>query len=171
MPAIENSHASPKAINIRRITVYCAERICTVTILGLDTVAVVVSDRRKAIQWYHDVLGLPIAYVGPSEPSTDPSIQGTVENPGHWIELGSGRPLTRVHLCELSDHRTEPGPTGITFLTDNIQIEYERLRSRGVRFLYPPRKMDWGEWLCEFADPDGNEFDLKQPVESGKWAS
>jgi hypothetical protein len=24
--------------------------------------------------------------------------------------------------------------------------------------------MEWGEWLCEFADADGNEFDLKQPV-------
>lgn len=138
------------------------------TILSLDTVAVVVSDRRKALQWYRDVLGLSIAYVGPPESSTDPNVQGTVENPGHWIELGPNRPLTRVHLCELIDHKTEPGPTGITFLTDNIQADYERLQSRGVRFLYPPIKMDWGEWLCAFADPEGNEFDLKQPLEPGK---
>lgn len=139
------------------------------TILGLDTVAVVVSDRRKALRWYRDVLGLPIAYIGPLESSIDPNVQGTIENPGHWIEIGSSRPLTRVHLCELSDHITEPGPTGITFLTDNIQNDYDRLRSMGVRFLYPPRKMDWGEWLCEFADPDGNEFDLKQPLQPEKW--
>jgi catechol 2,3-dioxygenase-like lactoylglutathione lyase family enzyme len=139
------------------------------TILGLDTVAVVVSDRRKALRWYRDVLGLPITYIGPLESSIDPNVQGTIENPGHWIEIGSSRPLTRVHLCELSDHITEPGPTGITFLTDNIQNDYDRLRSMGVRFLYPPRKMDWGEWLCEFADPDGNEFDLKQPLQPEKW--
>jgi catechol 2,3-dioxygenase-like lactoylglutathione lyase family enzyme len=139
------------------------------TILGLDTVAIVVSDRRKALRWYRDVLGLPITYIGPLESSTNPNVQGTIENPGHWIEIGPTRPLTRVHLCELSDHRTEPGPTGITFLTDNIQNDYYRLRSMGVRFLYPPRKMNWGEWLCEFADPDGNEFDLKQPLEPEKW--
>jgi len=139
------------------------------TILGLDTVAVVVSDRRKALRWYRDVLGLPITYIGPLESSIDPNVQGTIENPGHWIEIGPSRPLTRVHLCELSDHITEPGPTGITFLTDNIQNDYDRLRSMGVRFLYPPRKMDWGEWLCEFADPDGNEFDLKQPLQPEKW--
>jgi hypothetical protein len=24
--------------------------------------------------------------------------------------------------------------------------------------------MDWGESLCSFLGPDGNEFDLKQPV-------
>ena len=59
---------------------------------------------------------------------------------------------------------TEPGPTGITFLTDDIQSDYERMRSKGVRFLYPPKHMEWGEWLTEFVDPDGNQFDLKQPI-------
>ena len=134
------------------------------TVVGVDTVAVVVSDRRKAIKWYHDVLGLPVAYIGPDEPNADPNVQGTSENPGHWIELGPGRPRTRIHLCELNDHRTEPGPTGVTFLTDSIESDCKRLRSNGVRFLSPPRKMEWGEWLCQFEDPDGNEFDLKQPL-------
>lgn len=136
------------------------------SITGIDTVAIVVSDRRKAIAWYRDVLGLPVAYIGPNEPNADASVQGTPDNPGHWIELGPFRPLTRVHLCEFSDHRTEPGPTGITFLTNDIHADCERMIAQGVRFLYPPKKMEWGEWLCEFADPDGNEFDLKQPMES-----
>lgn len=133
------------------------------TIISIDTVAVVVSDRRRALLWYREVLGLEVAYVGPSEPNADPLVQGTLDKPGHWIEVGQHRPLTRIHLCELSDHGAEPGPTGITFLTDDAQREYERLRSKGVHFLYPPRKMEWGEWLCAFDDPDGNEFDLKQP--------
>ena len=34
------------------------------TVLGVDTVAIVVSDRRKAIRWYRDVLGLGVAYIG-----------------------------------------------------------------------------------------------------------
>ncbi len=133
------------------------------TVYGVDTIAIVVADARKAIAWYRDVLGLRVAYIGPPSPSADPSIQGTPENPGHWVELGPGRPETRIHLCEL-EGKTEPGPTGITFLTDDIHSDYERMRVRGARFLYAPRKMDWGEWLCEFADPDGNEFDLKQPA-------
>ena len=139
------------------------------TITGIDTVAVVVSDRRKAIQWYRDALGLSVAYIGPFEPVTDQSIQGSPDKPGHWIELGPVRPLTRIHICELPDNHTEPGPTGITFLTDNIHAEYDRLRLMNVRFLYAPRKMDWGEWLCEFADLDGNEFDLKQPILPTNW--
>ncbi len=133
-------------------------------ILGIDTVAIVVADRRKAIAWYRDVLGLEVAYIGPNDPNAPPGAAGTPEDPGHWIELGLTRPKTRVHLCELGGE-TEPGPTGITFLTSDIYGDYERMRAHGVQFLYPPKHMDWGEWLCEFEDPDGNRFDLKQPAD------
>ena len=143
----------------------------TLTIIGIDTVAVVVSDRRRALRWFREVLDLPVAYIGPAEPDSNPSVQGSPDNPGHWIELGSGRPMTRIHICELEDHRVEPGPTGITFLTDNILAEYERLKSKGVHFMNSPKEMEWGEWLCEFLDPDGNEFDLKQPLQPEKWAA
>ncbi len=131
-------------------------------VTGIDTIAVVVSDSRRAIAWYRGVLGLPVAYIGPDTPNPDPAVQGTPENPGHWIELGPHRPLTRVHLCEMGG-KTEPGPTGITFLTDDIHTDYRRMQAKGVQFLSAPAKMDWGEWLCAFLDPDGNEFDLKQP--------
>src|SRR6267378_102664 len=36
------------------------------TVLGIDTVAIVVSDLRKAIAWYRDILGLVVAYIGPN---------------------------------------------------------------------------------------------------------
>ncbi len=122
----------------------------------------VVSDAAKAIAWYRDVLGLRVAYVGPPSPKPDPAVQGTAQHPGHWIEMGPPRPETRIHLCRMGGE-TEPGPTGITFLTDDILADVERMRTLGVRFLSEPEKMEWGEWLCMFADPDGNEFDLKQP--------
>ncbi len=133
------------------------------TVLGIDTVAIVVSDPRKAIEWYRDVLGLDVAYIGPRSPSTDPTVPGTPEDPGHWIEMGPRRPRTRVHLCHMGGE-TEPGPSGITFITDDIQADYERLRSKGVEFPMPPEKMEWGEWLGQFVDLDGNVFDLKQPL-------
>ena len=136
-------------------------------LLGIDTVAIVVANRRKAVAWYRDVLGLAIAYIGPNDPNAT-SGEGTPENPGHWIELGPGRPRTRVHLCEMGGE-VEPGPTGITFLTSDVHADYERMRLEGVKFLYPPKRMDWGEWLCEFEDPDGNQFDLKQPIDPGSW--
>ncbi len=135
-------------------------------IFGVDTIAIVVSDRHKAIRWYRDVLGIDVAYIGPRESSSDPSIQGTPDDAGHWIEMGPLRPQTRVHLCEME--ATEPGPTGITFLTDDIRVDYARMQALGVEFPMPPEKMEWGEWLGQFADSDGNVFDLKQPIASPK---
>ena len=52
------------------------------TIVGIDTVAVVVSNRRKALQWFKDALGLPVAYIGPALPNSNPSAQGPPDNPG-----------------------------------------------------------------------------------------
>src|SRR2546426_8566998 len=138
------------------------------TVLGVDTIAIVVSDPRKAIEWYRDVLGLDVAYIGPSESNPDPSVQGTVEHPGHWVELGPARPRTRVHLCFMRGE-TEPGPSGITFISDDIQSDSERMRRQGVEFPLPPEKMEWGEWLGQFADLDGNVFDLKQPLSAAEW--
>src|SRR5207244_12334242 len=87
-----------------------------VTGLGVDTIAIVVSDPRKAIAWYRDVLGLDVAYIGPSEPNPDPSIEGTPENPGHWVELGTGRPRTRVHLSFMGGE-TVTWIAELTFIT------------------------------------------------------
>jgi catechol 2,3-dioxygenase-like lactoylglutathione lyase family enzyme len=115
------------------------------TIVGIDTVAIVVSNRKEALRWYADVLGLPVAFIGPFESSSDPAVQGSPDKPGHWIELGPNRPLTRVHLCELPEGNTEPGHTGITFLTDDISADYDLLTVKGVRFLRAPKKMEWGE--------------------------
>lgn len=111
---------------------------------------------------------MEVAYIGPSESNPNPAIQGAAENPGHWVELGPARPRTRVHLCFMRGE-TEPGPSGITFITDDIQADYDRMRGLGVDFPLLPEKMEWGEWLAQFADLDGNVFDLKQPISAAEW--
>src|SRR2546428_9440408 len=123
--------------------------------LGVDAIQTGASDRRKAMAGYRHVPGLGVPYAGPSEPNPDPTVEGTAENPGHWVELGPGRPRTRVHLCFMGGE-TEPGPAGITFITDDIQAEYERMRRAGVEFPLPPEKMEWGEWLGQVGDPGGD---------------
>src|ERR1700704_1030303 len=108
--------------------------------LGIDTIAIVVSDRLKAIRWYRDVLGLDVAYIGPRISNANPTVQGTPEDAGHWIEMGPRRPETRVHVCQME--ATEPGPTGITFLTDAILADYNGPRERGFESRWPPEKRD-----------------------------
>src|SRR2546430_10553147 len=83
------------------------------TVLGVDTIAIVVSDPRKAIEWYRDVLGLDVAYIGPSDSNPDPSVQGTAENPGHWAALRPARPRIRG-LLSINVGATEPAPSGVS---------------------------------------------------------
>jgi hypothetical protein len=64
--------------------------------------AAVVSDKVKVLEWYTMMLGIKTAYAG-SKSNPDLRIQGTAENPEHWIDIGKGRSLTRIHLYEMSD--------------------------------------------------------------------
>src|SRR2546428_11477762 len=82
--------------------------------------------------------------------------------------MGPARPRTLIPLSQRGG-TTKPDPAGITFITDNIQKDHERLRRAGVEFPMPPEKMEWGEWLSQFVDPDGNVFDLKQPISAREW--
>lgn len=69
-------------------------------------------------------------------------------------------------IVEANDER-DPGEApmvgrfvGVSISVDDIQAEYERLRSKGVEFLGPPAKMAWGGTLAHLKDPAGNTLTL-----------
>jgi len=112
------------------------------------SVAVAVTDRRKAARWYAKVLDWKVLD----------------DDPEHWTTVGDPGGRFRVHLCEVGGRpgrrppRSEVGNTGIQLVTDEpIRRVAARLKRRGVRFSLPPKKMPWG-WIARFLDPDGNEF-------------
>jgi len=45
---------------------------------------------------------------------------------------------------------------------DDLDATYRELSERGVRFTELPRRMPWGGYEAQFADPDGNTFELVQ---------
>ncbi|MCI4320745.1 MAG: VOC family protein [Thermoplasmata archaeon] len=109
--------------------------------------AVVVADRRKARDWYCDVLGFTVLD----------------DDPEHWTTVGNPSVGARIHLCESARRGKRPGPTesratGILLLTrEPLARVYRRLAKRGVRFPLPPCELPWGS-IARFLDPDGNEF-------------
>ena len=44
----------------------------------------------------------------------------------------------------------------IAFTVDDVDVEFERLKSLGVKILEPPTVRPWGAKNMSFADPDGN---------------
>lgn len=111
------------------------------------SVAVVVSDRAKSVEWYTTKLGLDL-----------------VQDMGHWVTVGrKGRPGL-IHLCQTSEiglpDRPEPGLTGIELnLPGDFHDACAALEANGVTFRKGPTKEPWG-WWAGVLDPDGNELTL-----------
>jgi len=111
-----------------------------------SSVAVVVSDRSKAVKWYTEKLGMT-----------------HVVDADHWQAVGQkDRPT--LHLCQVSEFDPkaplEPGNTGIALAVPGDFVKScAALEARGVEFSSPPTKFDWG-WGATIRDPDGNEIYL-----------
>jgi catechol 2,3-dioxygenase-like lactoylglutathione lyase family enzyme len=112
------------------------------------SVAVVVSDRKKALDWYTKTLGLDI-----------------IDNKDHWVTVGKkGRPGA-LHLCEWAEvdpnGKLEPGNSGILLLLPGKDFREScgALKAHGVPFAQEPQTESWGSFAV-IRDPDGNEHML-----------
>jgi len=112
------------------------------------SIAVIVSDRKKATEWYTAKLGLDV-----------------IESMDHWVAVGRKGKGGMLHLCQMSEFEAnaplEPGNSGITLRipgTDFVAA-CNALKSNGVDFIEGPKKESWG-WYATVRDPDGNELFL-----------
>jgi len=111
------------------------------------SVAVVVADRKKAVEWYTQKFGLE-----------------RVADSDHWQTVGAKGGSGVLHLCQVSEFdpkaTLEPGNSGIAFtLPGDFVKSCAALEARGVEFVSPPTKYDWS-WGATVRDLDGNEIYL-----------
>lgn len=58
---------------------------------------------------------------------------------------------------------TKPGTTIFTFTeSENIDNQYEELKTKGVEFIIPPTTQSWGQRTAYFSDPDGYIWEIQQ---------
>jgi predicted enzyme related to lactoylglutathione lyase len=57
----------------------------------------------------------------------------------------------------------DPGRVMINFETAQVQAEFERIKALGGTVVQAPYQMGEG-WIATLADPDGNYFQLMNPV-------
>jgi predicted enzyme related to lactoylglutathione lyase len=98
------------------------------------SIAVVVSDGKKAAKWYGEKLGF----------------ETSVED--HWVTAWPKGAGWKLHLCE---GELEPGNTGIAFYSDDVKKTAAELKKKGVKFASEYTKTEWGE-NAQIEDPDGN---------------
>jgi lactoylglutathione lyase len=54
--------------------------------------------------------------------------------------------------------------TLLVIKVENVQVTYEQLIGKGVRFLRPPVDHPWGKRTAPFADPEGNLWEISQDI-------
>ena len=120
-------------------------------IKAMKFVGVPVGDQQRALEFYTEKLGFRVVT---DQPFNDDQ---------RWIELGVGRSGTGIALFTPPGHESRIGTfTGISFVADDVEATYRDLSAKGVHFVQPPQKADWGT-AAVFADPDGNQFVLGTP--------
>jgi uncharacterized glyoxalase superfamily protein PhnB/uncharacterized protein YciI len=137
----------------------------------LQRVPVVVSDQRKAMDWYREVLGLTVL-------THDADVQ--------YVELSLGPGTTALSLIAprpdwgepyYSETKARMGIlTGIVFQTDSVEALELRLRHAGARIVRGIEQQPWGERTILFSDPDGNELqafdrDVERPARKARTTS
>jgi lactoylglutathione lyase len=126
----------------------------------IDTIGgtvVMVSDQKKAVDFYTKALGFKVKVDLPF---------GTMR----WIEVApkggeSSISLMEPNLQMMSKDQFESAmkslgeETGIWFYTKDIKSTYEELMKQNVN-ITQPEKQEWGGTMSKIRDHDGNSFSL-----------
>jgi lactoylglutathione lyase len=106
---------------------------------SLYSVAIFVSDIERAVEFYRDVLGLPMTKHG-----------------SFGAEFLEGETHVGVHPAVHPDAKALVGRhTGITLLVPDLLHYCGVLHDRAVRFITEPTQQSWGI-MAMISDPDGN---------------
>lgn len=105
-------------------------------------VAILVSDMKKAVNFYSYVLGLPV-----------------ITKSDRSVEFRTDGPVLAVRPRGPS---AGGGTTQITFQVADVEVVFDEARRRGAQVVAPPRTTDSGR-VAQLADPDGNIIELFEP--------
>ena len=65
---------------------------------------------------------------------------------------------------EMGGNTKDPGRVMLNFETTQVQQEFDRIKGLGGAVIRVPYKMGEG-WIATLADPDGNYFQLMNPIQ------
>ncbi|WNB91797.1 VOC family protein [Bacillus sp. NEB1478] len=115
----------------------------------IATVAVYVVDQQAAKSFWTEKVGFEVKAEFPMGPDS------------FWLEVGPKDAQSNLVIYPKAMMKGwEEKRPSIVFETDDVQGDYDRMKSSGVEMLGEPQVMQWGTFV-QFKDEDGNEFILK----------
>jgi len=101
-------------------------------IKGIPYIRIGVSDLKKSVSFYQDILGLE-----------------------KMIEWPTGAIFDIAGVALGVESKAKPD---ICLLVDDVDKAYRNLKDKGVKFVTEPKDQPWGGRAATFVDPDGNIF-------------
>ncbi len=122
-------------------------------------VELLVRDLAKCTAFYRDTLGLEVRE---SDPDSVSFKMGNVYF--FLLELTGAAAMVSEKPIDL---KADGRPRSLLAAgVADVDAAYETLKARGVTFLRPPTDQPWGLRTAFFADPEGNLWEINQPVRS-----
>jgi len=94
-----------------------------------------VADMDRTVKFYRDVVGLTLKFESPE-----------------WSEFATGETSLALHPAS---EKNRAGTYDVGFTVKDLQESYRQMQTRGVKFLMPPTKQDFGGSLAQFLDTEG----------------
>jgi len=107
-------------------------------------VSIACEDQDRAMKFYTEKLGL---LVGTDQPFNAQQ---------RWIELLIPGAETGIVLFTMEGQKPG-GMVNISLATNNVEETYRELSARGVEFVQPPTKQEWGNFAM-MVDSEGNRL-------------
>ncbi|HYX69267.1 MAG TPA: VOC family protein [Terriglobales bacterium] len=126
--------------------------------MKIKLTSIYVDDQEKALRFYTEVLG----FVKKSDFSQGPFRWLTVASPedadGTELQLASNsNPASKAYQQAM----LQQGQPAAMFFTDDVQADYERMKTRGAEFTVPPKEVT-GSRIAMVNDTCGNVIQITQ---------
>jgi catechol 2,3-dioxygenase-like lactoylglutathione lyase family enzyme len=121
--------------------------------MDLADVRIITADLDKVVGFYEQVTGVSAVWPAP--------VFASLRLPSANIDFGHAR---TAQLFKGAAHPADNQTVIIDLLVDDVDKEYERLKTFVSDWVLEPTIMPWGNRSILFRDPDGNLVNLFTPV-------
>ena len=117
--------------------------------LNLNSVMIGTKQPAVLAAFYEKVLGKPAEMVD--------------QENGFWGWQAGSAYISVLEHSEMGGNTKDPGRVLLNFETAQVKEEFERIKAFGGTVIREPYEMGGG-WIATLADPDGNYFQLVNPM-------
>jgi lactoylglutathione lyase len=124
----------------------------------IEAMVLFVQDLTQCTAFYRDTFNLP--YQG-----SDAQAATFLLQEGLYLILLSPEGAAGVLGTQGNTLKTEGGPRGLLAArVADVDAACNELKAKGVTFVLPPTDQPWGLRMAHFADPEGNLWEINQPI-------